>query len=318
MGNQCIGRPSLVKMQADQGGKKAFNAQEYANEDKESVIHKGVLYGRMMGPDNIVKIPSWTAHPSDVIVASYPKSGNTWVSAMVYQLLRDGEPVVPVMADPQDPRAPYLEFALPHRPSGLQLLDKIEPPRTAKTHLFYEFVEKQVEKDKARIIVVMRNPKDVITSYYHHYRLLKRFDSIGDFHDFFAVYKAKLLGFGDPFEWCVNWWEKRHLENVFVVKYEDLKKYPEANIKKMALFLGNQLDDKVIADVAAATSFKNMSSNKADMSTFKKFMDESKGKFVRSGTVGDWKNHFTQAESDYVDQKCKELFDPVRLTFDYE
>ena len=34
----------------------------------------------------------------------------------------------------------------------------------------------------------------------------------------------------------------------------------------------------------------------------KAVVDESKSAFVRKGVVGDWQNHFSQEESDYVDE----------------
>ena len=53
----------------------AFNAQEYKIEDE--VMHKGVLYIPTMfhDPETRAKVEQWRGHPSDLIIASYPKSG---------------------------------------------------------------------------------------------------------------------------------------------------------------------------------------------------------------------------------------------------
>ncbi len=40
--------------------------------------------------------------------------------------------------------------------------------------------------------------------------------------------------------------------------------------------------------------------------------------FMRSGTVGDWKNYFSAEQSAYVEDKCREFLEPHGLTFVYE
>ena len=67
-----------------------------------------------------------------------------------------------------DDRAIYMEFKKPG--SDMAEIEKwkdLTPPRIAKTHLPYEFVSKWVERDGAKIIVVIRNPKDTLVSLFH-------------------------------------------------------------------------------------------------------------------------------------------------------
>ena len=35
------------------------------------------------------------------------------------------------------------------------------------------------------------------------------------------------------------------------------------------------------------------------------------------GIVGDWKNYFSEEQSDFVDEKCREYLEPLGLKFEY-
>ena len=39
-------------------------------------VYKGVIYGEpYMTPANLSKVEDWDPHPTDIIIASYPKTG---------------------------------------------------------------------------------------------------------------------------------------------------------------------------------------------------------------------------------------------------
>ena len=65
-------------------------------------------------------------------------------------------------------RAVFMEFV----DDGVPAIDKLKdlaPPRVAKTHLPYRFVNRWVERDGVKTIVTLRNPKDTLVSCYHFY-----------------------------------------------------------------------------------------------------------------------------------------------------
>ena len=72
-----------------------------------------------------------------------------------------------------DDRAIFMEFKNPGSDEAeIEKWKDLTPPRMAKTHLPYEFVSKWVERDGAKAIVVIRNPKDTLVSLFHFYRTL--------------------------------------------------------------------------------------------------------------------------------------------------
>ena len=223
-----------------------------------------------------------------------------------------------LIADPYSSAIPYLEMNLPGKPSAIDRVTSLEPPRLLKTHLQFEFLRSHVQDDKARFIAMFRNPKDTLVSYYHHYRLLRECGNFpGTFHDFFELFKIKHLGFGDIFDWYTGWWKESQRTNVLVLKYEDVKNNQEDAVRKVAQFCGKDLSDDAIRGVVQATTFDSMQ-KKADSEPPPPIVDSTMGKFFRKGGVGDWKNYFTEDETNFVDKRCEEILDPLGLTFDYE
>jgi hypothetical protein len=106
----------------------------------------------------------------------------------------------------------------------LKMFAKKSPPRLFCTHLYFRFLQKQVLEDKAKTIVVMRNPKDVLVSFYHLYKIAPDFcgNYSGTWDDFFELFKEKPLR-GNALEHNAEWWKVRDLDNVLVIKYEEMK-----------------------------------------------------------------------------------------------
>ena len=50
---------------------------------------------------------------------------------------------------------------------GIDILEKRTPPRIMKTHLPVQFWKKQIDDGKPKVIVVMRNGKDNLVSFFY-------------------------------------------------------------------------------------------------------------------------------------------------------
>lgn len=81
-------------------------------------------------------------------------------------------------------RAPLLESQLPGKPAFVDLLRDQPAPRLMNTHLQARFLAPALEKGRAKVIVVLRNPKDLVVSYYHFYKT-RPGRAIPDFDEFF-------------------------------------------------------------------------------------------------------------------------------------
>ncbi|ELU02855.1 hypothetical protein CAPTEDRAFT_180403 [Capitella teleta] len=257
-------------------------------------------------------LKTWTADQNDVILAAYPKTGGTWISTIIDYVFHDGDIEKADAKGDIHNRVPFLENVYPEGkpPTGAQKLDKMKPPRFAKVHLGYNPVRKQVEEDKAKFIVVFRNPKDTIVSYYHYYRANKSMGFFqGDFHEFFELFREKRLRYGDIIEWFEGWWRNVGRLNVLPIRYEEIKVDLEKHVRSIAEFCGKDFSDDVIQRITTACTLKEMKKNPAtNLSQLGGgLFDNNISNFIRKGEVGDWKNWMTQEESDYIDERCKNL-----------
>ena len=113
------------------------------------------------------EIKEFKTRPSDVWVASFPKSGTTWLQEIVF-LIENNCDFVKAKSKIIEERSPYIEFASP----GIDYINKMDTPRVIKTHLPYEFLPNNLDK-KSKIVYIVRNPKDVCVSSYYFFKMVK-------------------------------------------------------------------------------------------------------------------------------------------------
>ncbi len=209
----------------------------------------------------------------------------------------------------------------PDGTTGAQRFLKMDPPRIIQSHLGFELHEKQLERyPNAKIIYVMRNPKDMLVSYMYHYRgppHLGQF--IGTWDQFFELAMKGKLYCGDLFDFISKWYKfNQDRENSLILKYEDMKKDPRGHVIKIARFMGHDISNKVVEYILQKTSLPVMIDEVNSTTATKTEDGNFQGlKLVRKGEVGDWVNYFSKQQSDLLGAKCKEYFEPLGLTFEY-
>ena len=103
-------------------------------------------------------------------------TGTTWTQEIVWQIIHSGN----IDYRRLDVRMPWIDgmlYQTPCKPifasSPLmieRMFESFPAPRVFKTHLPYDLVPKPHDQaTKPHYIYVMRNPKDTVVSYYHHY-----------------------------------------------------------------------------------------------------------------------------------------------------
>jgi len=211
-------------------------------------------------------------------------------------------------------RSPFLEFRLPHVDS-LNLAEGMESPRLLKTHLPPDFFEKPLENTQAKFVVVMRNLKDNLVSYYHFNKNNTTLGNFGGgFPEFFDLFRNKLLASGDWFDMNLQWWALRHNPKIHIVKYEDLQKDVLAEIKKIAKFLGVDPSEEQLEVVRQHVSFESMKQNP---SVNRK--NSHVTNFYRKGKVGSWKEECISPEYDEIlDELLAKKLEGSGLHFEYE
>lgn len=137
------------------------------------------------------------------------------------------------------------------------MVDKMSSPRFIKTHLPIQLLPDQIWTIKPKIIYVTRNPKDVAVSYYHHYKILRRYT--GTLEEFIDCYVQDDVAWSPVFPHMVNFCEAAEkLDNCLVISFEDMKKDLQSVIRTVAKILKVSVTDEGVEKLADHLSFKNM------------------------------------------------------------
>eukprot|EP00401_Gymnodinium_catenatum_P065368 CAMPEP_0117506192 /NCGR_PEP_ID=MMETSP0784-20121206/25778_1 /TAXON_ID=39447 /ORGANISM="" /LENGTH=366 /DNA_ID=CAMNT_0005301651 /DNA_START=41 /DNA_END=1141 /DNA_ORIENTATION=- len=293
----------------------------------------GVTYNAGLKPETVYELMATNTlrgGPSaDIVVATYPKCGTTWMQQVVLTLLAggDGDKV----RDPMQ-MSPWIEeFESVDDANGWappQSEQVLEPPRRVlKTHAPVQLVPwaggLMGIPTGAKVIVVVRNPKDVAVSFFHHTKdCIEVFGYDGDWDHFLReLFLHGLLECGCFWDWHAKWYKEAQRagdDQIMWISYEEMKADLPAAIARVASFCNIPADAELIASVAGASTFSKMQQNFAEEDAKKLAMGEFvKPNHIRQGKSGAWRKTFSgeqEAAFDALhDSKCKELGLPTDL-----
>ncbi|XP_026547180.1 amine sulfotransferase-like, partial [Notechis scutatus] len=168
-----------------------------------------------------------------------------------------------------------------------------------------------------QIIYVFRNPKDVLVSSYHFYKVLIIMETSKQFDAYFERFLAGKVPSSLWLDHIEGWCAHKSDFNILFLSYEDMKKDLRSSVLQICNFLGRELTEKEVDDVVDKATFDNMKMDpRANYNLMAPTVaDSSKGVFLRKGIVGDWKNHMTVAQSEKFDRVFKERMEKLPFKF---
>ncbi|XP_058477137.1 sulfotransferase 2B1-like [Solea solea] len=276
-------------------------------------LYKGMyLPSHLHSPQSLAYFEGFTFRPDDVVIATYPKSGTTWMQEIIPLIMSGGDPAAVESLHNWD-RAPWLEE---QRASQLNLEER-PSPRVLTTHFKYNIMPPSFFEIKPKVIYVMRNPKDVFTSAFHYYGITSYMVKPGSQSEFLHKFLDGKVPFNSWFDHVKDWLNAEDKGHIMYISYEEMKMDLNDSVTRIAQFLEKHLDPEVIEKIAERCLFPNMKLNK--MSNYsdvpQEFMDQTKSEFLRKGIAGDWKNQLTAAEAEYFDTVYKDKMKDVKFTF---
>ena len=264
------------------------------------------------------------AKAGDVFIATFPKSGTTWMQQVVCML--SGEPAE---VDLQM-RAPYVEAALATCVFSLPRLRRLPSPRIFKTHAAWAELPlagcsgATTLPPGAKVVVVVRDPRDVMVSLYYHSRSIKGISYEGSWDEWFDEFLAGTAplpmaassgggggggggGSGgggssnDWFEHTVGWWRVAQAspDGVLWVRYEALLRDPMAEVRRVARFVAPAVanDEARLRLIVSASSFGEMKQRHESDPENEALRNAGEHGHFRKGQAGDWRNHMSEAQA---------------------
>lgn len=242
----------------------------------------------------------------DVVVATYAKSGTTWMQQIVSQLIFAGAEGIDMHH-----LSPWVDLRIIPPEAIAGLADQLHR-RVVKTHLP---VDALVFSPKAKYIYIGRDGRDAAWSLFNHH-----FNATDDYFDVFnntpglvgprlergtadvhEFYAGWFNGDGFPYwpmwENIRSWWAIRNLPNVQLIHFNDMKANLPGAIRRIAKFLEIPVDEANFPAIVEHCSFDYMKAHAESVAPRGGVMwNGGATTFINKGTNGRWRDKLTADE----------------------
>ena len=265
--------------------------------------------------------------------ASYPKSGNTWIRAIITSLLysKNGMFNFKMLSNiSQFPTRSHFNkftenFSDLKKVSEYWIQAQREINNDGKLKFFkthngnYNFLGNDFtnKKNTCAVIYIVRDPRNVVTSLSNHYQL-----SLEESLNFLLDEKRFLFNLNNPNDkseeniitllgsWKNHYNSWKISSNSIIIRYEDLLSNPELQINKLSSFIKKfsnfEVNSEKINNIIKTTSFEELK-KKEEIDGFEE-ASTSNTKFFNLGPKNKWKNMLNEKLIKIIEEKfCKEM-----------
>jgi aryl sulfotransferase len=270
----------------------------------------------------------FTPRDNDIVIATAPKCGTTWMQQIVSSLIfQDAE------ARPIPKVSIWVEARFRHTEAEVKkALEAQTHRRFLKTHLPFDGLPIY---GQVRYIHVARDGRDAALSAHNHFssfskEVLDNFDRIGLSDP--AVGRPYPRAASDPSRFFDQWlqaeagpsffhlentyWNERERPNVLLVHYRDLKTDLDGEMRRVSDFLQIPIDETLWPSLVSAATFKTMQ-QAADrlMPQAKAMMSGGSGQFFNKGSVGRWREVLSLEQLAAYDRMVREQCPPALVNW---
>jgi len=244
----------------------------------------------------------------DIVIATWAKSGTTWMQQIVGQLIFGGDADLPV-AD----MSPWMDLRVPPGDVKLAMVEAQAHRRFLKTHLP---VDALVFSPLAKYVYIGRDARDVVWSLFNHHTRANDawYAALNDtpglvgppigrppaevrqyWHDWLERDGYPFWSFWENVR---TWWAIRELPNVLLVHFADLKRDMPGEMRRIARFLDIEVDASRWPAIEALCSFEWMRAHGAKTVPLNGALwDGGAASFIHRGIDGRWADTLTAGES---------------------
>jgi aryl sulfotransferase len=213
----------------------------------------------------------------DIVISTPAKTGTTWTQRIASLLVLQS----PELAGTLNEISPWIDAAFLNQVIDTRAIAAgIQHRRFLKSHLPFDALPYY---PSVKYITVGRDGRDAFMSLWHHYRIYtdqayEVMNSVpaaaanplprcpDDIHEFWRwwISRGQFPGdsdgypFGSHFHLLQTFWEFRHLPNLLIVHYNDLKKDLDGEMRRISAFLDIDVNDSIWPTLVEAATFEAM------------------------------------------------------------
>lgn len=204
------------------------------------------------------------------------RSGTHWVADMLSEMMRVQSFYARIH---EDPRAETIEQIRAYRPNTLLVRHITHGP---------EDIMPLVESGGFKLILVIRDPRDVIASTIHMMKYVEGYrEGLPPFPDMplEEIFNWELDNLREAYTQRLPAWGELEHPAVLRVRYEDMHADALRELKRMRDFLGLRESDARLQGIVAKNTFEARAKRKPGQ--------EDKSAHNRKGVIGDFRSQFT-------------------------
>lgn len=229
--------------------------------------------------------------PSDVFIVTYPKSGTVWLSFLIANILKSDQSetlnlksflkYVPDINDPYFAGGHWEEFS------------SLPDPRFFYVHAPYD-------PSFPKVVYVLRDPRDVMVSYFHHRRMTdERF--CYSMQEFISSDKHF------PCRWdkhVAGWLLDNRHPHLHLVRYEEMHRDIQGTLRRVLDFVGLRYTEADVLQAVEASRFERMRSVEEKFGLAgPEVLSNTDERFVRKGKIGSWRDELNEESVRILEQK---------------
>lgn len=227
---------------------------------------------------------------TDILLTSYPKSGNTWVKFLLYNYFQH---YYHGQTNPD-----FLKVNQTFPEIGLNQVRKWQPPfpgvpRIIKTHL-----KNNLFTQKAHAIHIVRNPYDVMVSYWYYLQASKKVKYSKSLHQFIRDSHYGIYPWLD----YTRSWIKRHCLILF---YEDIQLDPVTSLDTILQYISLESKPESLNYAVSKSTIKALTEMENEKKEQHANNLDSSYNFVKDGKRKKWSDLATSADYQYMQEALR-------------
>jgi hypothetical protein len=241
----------------------------------------------------VVRLRHQSLTQDDVVIASYPRSGSTWLRFILFEIL-SGEEAGFESVNRAIPSVGWHRDAAKILPNGGRLMQSHER-FTGSIH---------------RAIYIVRDVRSVVVS---EYRLSRMYGYSGDFSRFMSDFiGGQANAFGTSWKDHVHLWLDSSLaasNGLLLLRYEDMRSNIQQCVENVLDFLGITRDPQTVLEAIQNNDLLRMRIKEDQAPAQELHKRNSSIRFVGEGSISDWKEELRPQDVQAVERRAASAMD---------